>query len=102
MTLLNRRTALVGLAAVPVASAVPAFAANDAAARIKHHTQELDKAMREPSDDLVACVCLFANGKGTARPANSRWLFMGGRVSMKKQRKTQSELERPHRFVKAC
>ena len=92
MTHVNRRTALAGLAAVPVAAAVGLCSdlKSDAATRIEHHTRELEKAMHdlygrevevlrfEPTDGMVACVMVAANGGATARPAiNSRWLYVG-------------------------
>jgi hypothetical protein len=90
---INRRKALTIVAAVPAAvalAAVPVLAGEDAAARVEHHTRELEKAMRdlygrevevlrfEPTDGMVACVMVAANGGGNAHPRkNSRWLFAG-------------------------
>ena len=90
---LSRRSVTTGLAAA--VTAIPAVGLcaglkTDAAARIEHHTGELKKAMRdlygrevevlrfEPTDGMVACVMVAANGRGTAQPAaNSRWLYVG-------------------------
>ena len=90
---LSRRSVTTGLAAA--VAAVPAVSISaglksDAAARVEHHTRELEKAMRdpygrevevlrfEPQDGMVACVMVAANGGATARPAaNSKWLYVG-------------------------
>jgi len=88
-TTMNRRRALAVVASVP-AAAVLGFVPADAAARVEHHTRELEKAMLdlyglevevlrfEPTDGMVACVMVAANGGATARPAaNSKWLYAG-------------------------
>ena len=90
---LSRRSVTAGLAAaVTLIPAVGLCASlkTDASARVEHHSRELEKAMRdlyglevevlrfEPTDGMVACVMVAANGRGTARPAaNSRWLYVG-------------------------
>ena len=78
-TTMNRRRALAVVASVP-AAAVLGFVPADAAARVEHHTRELEKAMLDlyGPDGMVACVMVAANGGATARPAaNSKWLYAG-------------------------
>ena len=90
---LSRRSVTTGLAAAVMAIPAVGLCASrksDATARVEHHTRELEKAMRdlyglevevlrfEPTDGMVACVLVAANGGETARPAaNSRWLCVG-------------------------
>ena len=89
----TRRSVTTGLAAAVTLIPAVGFCASlksDASARVEHHTRELEKAMRdlygrevqmlrfEPTDGMVACVMVAANGGETARPAaNSKWLYVG-------------------------
>jgi hypothetical protein len=87
---LTRRSVMAGSAAVVAAIPTLAICASDAAARVEHHTRELEQAMRdlygrevqmlrfEPTEGMTACVMVAANGGATARPrANSKWLYVG-------------------------
>lgn len=88
---LSRRTVIGDSAAALTAIPAVGFSFNsNAAARVEHHTRELEKAMRdlygsevevlrfEPDKGMVPCVLVAANGGGTARPAaNTKWLYVG-------------------------
>ena len=75
MKALSRRSVTTGLAAAIPAIGLCAGLKSDARARVEHHTRELEKAMRdlygrevkvvkfEPTDGMVACVMVAANGR---------------------------------------
>ena len=90
MNPVTRRSVMADSAAVVAAIPALALCASDAAARVEHHTRELEQAMRdlygrevemlrfEPGGGMVACVMVVANGGATAHPrANSKWLYVG-------------------------